>query len=1731
MKITALLLYALLSVSSLIAADWPPAFEQYEELAARHVTRGPYLKQLWHYAIQTGREAELRERWEALASGAEEWRYRLMLGRLEEFRVEPGRARAQFQRAVQAAPANAECLLALAALDLREKAPRALEALANALAMNPPAESAQQAYLDLAGEYAQLGETARALATLERGAQAIHEAKPRQRIVQAWYQQALAAGQVFEMFAHLEQAHQDGREDGGALALAYAAAGDPAAAESAMDRALKNKPGDAALREQALLLSPLEPHTPFNLRLLREAAAAAPSPFAQTRLFQALIAIGAAEEVRKLMLEHGAELAATIGLWREAVPAIWKHGLASELRAVLARRPDSWEASLAQAELQIIDRAWADATATLWSLFEPRFEREPHSALTLPVAAEPGPGAPQDLLSGVDLHRRRRGTIDLLERTPAPFAVHAPNAKTSETKAYTLRDARDMALVCLGRIAVETKQTSEFLGRLEQQCARHSLVEQLFAWSVVEAPEPLVEAIARYLASAERTPRCDGFCREQLEIVSGASTVEPALQQRAGAQMAHLAAVRPGERSTRAAVDPKLAERVIRWIEEDGELTNHDLRDRCLNLEVQELSRLVGSRQERLTVVSPNARRGSGGYVRSTAARVTLTPGGRANAPSSADNYPLLKQANAEFIRGEFLSAAEAFAKALESMPNALAPSPARLSADTMSMATWMAKFEKNPAHVALAASTVLHCVILDTLRWPPPMELPSAELFWPQKWPASSYRIAHQAGPGRPVFPSQLSAERKAKFLSPPPGLFPTAQTNVLWCIYSACRKPGLWPVVKAELAEALAKTKPEHALHWRGATCYLTWWIGEWGDAEAKMRQLFAETGDENIRLGLAAMLRQQGKGGEAAALLREMKLPYAAFARLAGTWRLRMAAEAKDAALVASLARELAGQPFERTPLRDLAQTLEKADFAREAEPLRRRAVAGALLEEDTSKMVALLEELEEAKETAATAALARRVLDGSIRAAERNGELAEARRKAWQMLSRAGELEAYAAALQQRTVEAADPVEHRLRIAEASTGRDEAAVAYREVLRLEPGNRTAARALLERNPEKPEELFPVFEALLAAAPDEALANRAESAAAYYLKAKQLPRFAAALAKARISSTGAASREFSEYRWQQLARTAWNAHDHESAATILGKAFEVVDPPSTSLSWDQLLQLEQAGRDDLLGPALLRHVALKRTAPALFTLGPKRDGRGAEVHLDPKMLAMAQRAGVAPQLRALVEKEAGQLPSAKPMLTYLRVLERNPMVLPELRALATDLSPRAGSPSWGLPLIREVAAWPQAAEACLALIEAYASVPARGSAASRVPERIELAKLAQQAGSIELSEKLAREVLTGAASDSGSSGVRGIVIVGELAVALGNAKLLAECGRVFAQRLSLKTPHEAYETADGLRFAGLLLDGDQVEQSAALVAALRGSMRREDATALSRLRSLTAELELRRGELTQASPAAWIEADRSTPERAAVAWDLAVTGAGRVAGPVMVRGQPWPALSGAYYLELLFGETEEALHVLARIPHAEPRGIWQGTLPAPMGFLRAVFSQGDRVSFGPVMPVCAGENLLPRPTPEQPAWGFALDHLQRHQGGPAPEGEYLAYAPVATARESNPLPAGQVKLKPGREYVLSGWLRARGSETLRIVAQYYDKDGKPISHGASVWYVTERRWWSHSVQRLRLPSRLHSGPATIPPNAVFVAPAIERGANGFEVAGLSLVELPAASEKTGE
>jgi hypothetical protein len=512
-----------------MSAEWPRAFERYEELAVNQPACGSAMWQMREYAIATERVGELKLRWETKAAGVDGRSYRLLLALFAELENDFVAARVHFTKAIELAPDDSVAWRLRGQMESAQRMPDARATLEKAAKLESIEGSAGEAAEALAEEHLMSNRSDEARVVLDRAVLGARDPERWLQLTEKRAEAALAQGRLKELIAQLKNAPA-GPVGGSEIAQAYFTAQDYAQASAELAQARQERPGDPLLRRQALAIARAAGRSSEVARLLREETKLAPTPELWRELFAILLANENVEEVRLVLKEQGSTLFAEPRAWREQLPKFWQLDLTRPAAEALEKvaRGGSWEATIMRAELLIMEKEWAAAEEALWNMFDAKFDAEPLAAgdlawvagrpLFVPVAAIPG------------AHYSQRASR--LGDTPPLFS---PGLFTARDRLVheTIHDARDRTILYLAVIAAETQRAPTFVTQLAKHIADWPRAERLFAWAVVQNVPGLLQEMEGYTKET-RNPALDVFCRRQLTNIQRQS-LSPDLQARVSA--------------------------------------------------------------------------------------------------------------------------------------------------------------------------------------------------------------------------------------------------------------------------------------------------------------------------------------------------------------------------------------------------------------------------------------------------------------------------------------------------------------------------------------------------------------------------------------------------------------------------------------------------------------------------------------------------------------------------------------------------------------------------------------------------------------------------------------------------------------------------------------------------------------------------------------------------------------------------------------------------------------------------------------------------------------------------------------------------------------------------------------------------------------------------------------------------------------------------------------------
>ncbi|HEY3899516.1 MAG TPA: hypothetical protein VGM54_12925 [Chthoniobacter sp.] len=1648
MKIPAAILALVLAAAPLLAGDWPAAFEHYEAVAIEKPGRNDATWQMWRYAVSTGRIGELKQRWEAPAATEKGLPYRLLLALLAEMETDFDGAQVQFDKAIAAAPTDANAWLLRGQMQSIRRQPESRASLEKALELELSQGLPPIAATPLAEILLTAGHPDEARSVLDKAVPAAHDPQTWLDLTEKRTEAAMAQGRLQEFLTQLETT-PPAPFGGSEIAQVYAAAHDYAEATAELERARKEHPDDALLRLQALTIARAANRSSEIVRLLREETKLAPTPEKWRDLFRALVTNGEADEARSILHDQGAALFTEPLTWRELLPNLWQFELSQSIADTLAKAGDErWDAALFRGELLIAEKDRPGAEEALWSILDPHSEAQPLASGEKSWAVRPTPSQHDAAMPGAHFDERIHQVTKYVEHIPSPFNPRIAIDVDRMAQVETLTDARDLALFYLAAIAAQNQRAPEFVSKLEQRIAGWPRPERLLAWTIVQNPPHALAEMVGY-AGETRTAQIDRFCREEL----------PAIH--------------------RLQLPPEDARRA------------------------DDLAKIFPAE-------TPDAKK----------------------TTTSLDYGERFRNSNKAFRDGRFEDAWKLFTETSAAFRITGCPLAERETVACQMSFAFLLPELRDPSKTVEAAVMAIRAAFPERRlsRWPNTGE--GLNALFETGTPAWSYRF-FERGSGNPPRPDDLPVFLRDRLVYPPAPLFTWERVGVLWTVFgqtwntnnvrsaNAGKSPGrlFWPALKQRLDDEAAKCSGDEAFYLRTATAYLAWWNKD-DDAAARMQHLLAESGDPRIGLGLVAMLNRNLLDVKVPlAVLDDLKPPTTAAARAVKAWRLTLLAESGNTTAATLIARELADAPWEIADLREILGQLQKSICSEAAATLRTRLLQEDLREEDVRQPELALQELGAPTSPFKPDALAERVL---ALPPPRDGAPNNARVVALQALQNSGALEGYVTKLRQACEAAPQDATARHRFAEASTGA-EAATAWRKVLELEPHHIDAVRELLKLA-QTSEEKRQMFEKFLALAPEEAVQEHADLFFKDYAEAHQLPHLAEAISKAPFQPAGWRAGLQSSSAWRQRAELFIDARQPEAALLVLRKAITTFDPVPSDLRRLLLFQLVALNRRDAAARELVECLApATREASPLFAWQSPPDAPSTRNTIDVTLLKMAQTLDVTPELRARIHAAAAHDATARAVSAFLRVVDREPAALDEIRAMIPEVDTSKDT-SWVVPLATELAAWPEAAAVCRELLTTYNHAVASNARYS-LANRLEVARLLALTGGKDEALREGRAALDSARKNPRlSDSWRAPHAVGEIALAAGDAALLTDSIHLLVEMLETQASRSFYDTGEAIGFAGNLLDANHTGDAEQILGALRKmATARNNPSMASALAAFEMEAALQHGDWSLASPQVWLDVDESSAGQATIGWDLGTSTRFNGTAPKFVtRAESMPALAGRLVVELFVGKDADSMQPIARITDAGSRGIWRGKLPIDSGFARAVISDQDKVLFGEPCEFAIGPNLLRQADAANFLPSVPGGEVKREKHGPTVSGEYISLRAPDRSFGNLPSPslAPQTRIKPGHDYILQAWVRTAWTRSGRLGWRCLDSSGKSVSSGSVPGFNVSDRYWIHYSQRLSWPRNNTTG-QRLPPTTAFLEPTLEGG--GADIAGLSLVEIP--------
>ena len=885
--------------------------------------------------------------------------------------------------------------------------------------------------------------------------------------------------------------------------------------------------------------------------------------------------------------------------------------------------------------------------------------------------------------------------------------------------------------------------------------------------------------------------------------------------------------------------------------------------------------------------------------------------------------------------------------------------------------------------------------------------------------------------------------------------------------------------------------------------------------------MRELLAETSDDDVRIGLASMLVQKDQRPASEALLGEVALPYPAFQRIVDTWRLRLAVDGKDEAKAAELAKGLADAPLPLALLHEMAEQLDKIGLKEDADPFHDRALASLSPEIFRTDARRALAELTASGRTKEAVALARSILASPQGLVMPLDVTDGPRWEAIRTLEATGGIEDYIRMVEDRAVADDASLCDALRYAEifaqvnssyapkriltfTSPGQTPtlalARAAWRRVLAIDPRNRRAFRELTSPPINDDELDIGLLDAWLANDPVAAVAARSESLFAAFAKAKRLPELADRIVHTVFPRNGEPrERIILPGLWTQIASKFAAAGEDACAMEMLRKGLVASDPgyDPRELLAAFVEQLIKMGRRDEAEQALAEFLfpAPNRGAPVLafrpvvpWSEGP-RDRKLA-------LIALGKKLGILPASRARADLAAAEKdPLATKIRMLLRCLAHEPEVLPQVNAWLDEMTPAIrldlrfhpqenGYLDKGKPatadsallqaMMNGMTGWEEAKGTMQRMLTPYNDSLKQLDPRARSERRLELARNVASSGNRDFAALLVRDIL-GSLPAIDELTLQFMLRTIEFAVDLKDEVLVGECGQKVVEMMAGENGEQPSSWRVLLRVLDILGEAGRERSRQLLMSKIKNlaaSMHSSDFH--FELKMHEAKFDLDRGEMRFTKPIVWLDAGKTGGNNVTVGWDIGVRLYAGDAGTDYSLGLPLVRLDHRFDVEILFGDSVEEMSSLARLPGARACGSWRGDLPATTGFLRVIFADEKHTYFSDAVPALAGADLLGAAAPDRLFPSLLKEHLRQVEGGPAPGGKFISYQPGASATHSANKIIGtrQIKLTAGRDYILSGWLRPAKEHRAELGVRFFDAGGKPVGPDRGLMAAEVRR-----------------------------------------------------------
>lgn len=1666
MKFTLRSLLCFLAASvPLGAEDWSPEALDYEKTALENPGKTLEFWRIRDYVRETGKTKEWKQRWEEKATGPDELKYRLAGGVLAAATFDRPKIRSDFKRALELDPQNLIAWRFLAEAEWRDRTEVAQETIQKAVQIEQEAGAPGEALETLCRFYVKQKIPDDMRLVVEKSIPKILHPALRSRIVRLLAANTFKSGDLPGFISNLEKAVSTGDVIAVAdLANVYVEAADFTMAARTIKEGLvkfadnKDLPGhvmeivrSGKIDDEILAL------------LLSELPKEFLSPMNRAELFRWAIERKSTANAKSLIKAHGADIALSSSVWREAIPEIRSLELSKETLALLQKHSDQagWEGFLALGELQAGEGNLEEAEKSFWKLLDPALVDRSYSVMALGI---PGMGkqlfepTSRGIQPGGTFNERIRHIYFLTVIGPPILQLSKDSGERRKTPLLIARDARDLALVYLALIAEKSDKQNEFLDKLKPLLAGREIAQRIFAYISIPAAKPLVAEIQTYRASGQTFKILDEFLDEQLRRLTHKSIFD-------GEDLTKLHAVLPKAKETGTA---------------------------------------------------------------------PANTSDSAPAPDSGSTYlRIWKDANEAFGLADFDKAAEVAGVAI-------GHASSNRAATAQYMERWAFKLIKfhDPQQIARGSVEILKALKVYAGANEKAENFPKAkEAIWGGNEPiergsVSTNERSKAAKLGAP------EGGWRAMLVFPPALLFSETELWALWGMYTASESQAAWAVTQKALTEYCAGLKDGEILAPGVATAYLQWWHGEYDSAIAFMKRVIEATKNDNVRIALVGMLRKQQRWSEADDLLKVVKPLTPAFDRVIKTWRLILAAEAKNAGVVSTLTKEIGGEELDAELIAMLSGALKDGGFASEAGVFEKREILTGIQRGAAPDDAAILKELMNSKDVSKQIAGAEKILADKPQLLLREDE--KFRREvdvwAWKILDQHGKRDAYIAKLDQQ-LKSSPTMELWVRRAFATKVDDETTKYLKNAFEMEQTLELAQALLMRTMPENPERQR-YFEWLLNKDPGDTVHRFLESTYTSYYLAGNLDRLAEVLSKVKLSPGRTINMSLG-YNRAIFEAVIEAVGDTDVAVGVTKNVLALKSHDSPEFLKKLILLLLKLDRKPEAVEAYLaaiQNMPLLRIRVSLQEL---------------ELLRLAIPLGVEVQVREILQKLPPE-DKVTQSLFYLRALMRDPALPGEAPGYLSD--PKVEENQHLINnLDYEFAQWPEAA----GLVQGKDDLFTHWRAGSET----EAATVAFLSGKKDLAVKMLRHVATEIPKiKNKADAFKTLLSAMEVAAKCDDPTLVDDiclCTGLEMERLKdiLYGVHPSL-LLDILAGADKEGKGRQL-----LVKNLKDFARKRPGNRhiFMEIAALDARRRLLTGDTTLATPIAWQDGSQSTVDSTVVCWNLGgfiyeASGIKALASlPIDLE-----ALDGRYDCELFFGENEYSMRGLAKLEKVKAAGKWEGKLPKTHGYVRLVFTGNNQFMISPATEVWAADGLLK--SPDSPWKGNQKTEIQ--SGGPQPETKSLhvlrkAYAERLGAAAARPLPtrineafpangkgpnygyafAGargetyqnnitgpRVKIRKGFDYVASGWIRKLGSGA-EVGWIFLDAEEKPISQETASDSASKlRNGWARSTRHFCWePDHDIPQEFLIPAQAAFIEPYVNGATEGCELSGFSILEIP--------